>query len=68
MTLRLWDAASGTELAALTGHWGYVHAMAFSPDGKRLAAGSLDDTARLWDAVGGALLATLPATRESSLP
>ena len=34
-TVRLWDPATGAELATLTGHTGRVTAVAFSPDGRR---------------------------------
>ena len=56
---RLWDAATGTELAVLKGHENSVLSVAFSPDGTRLATGSLDNTARLWDASTGKELAVL---------
>ena len=45
---------------ALTGHGDYVHAAAFSPDGRfivtgsvPIVAGSSDNTARIWDAATG---------------
>jgi WD40 repeat protein len=44
--VRLWDVARGVEKAALTGHRVFVLAVAFSPDGRKLAsAGSSFDGA-----------------------
>jgi WD40 repeat protein len=39
-------------------HGGGVHAVAFSPDGRRLLSGSVDRTARLWDVAKGARLSS----------
>ena len=50
-TIRLWDLATGTEVAELRGHRAYVHAVAFSPDGTRLASCSGDFTLRVWDSL-----------------
>ena len=47
-TARLWDAASGTEIAVLSGHEGAVFSAAFSPDGARIVTASDDNTARIW--------------------
>ena len=40
-TVRLWDVASGKETARLEGHGDAVWSVAFSPDGTRLASGSV---------------------------
>jgi WD40 repeat protein len=43
----VWDVASGRELARIPHDEGVLDA-AFSPDGKYIASGSYDRSARLW--------------------
>ncbi len=50
--VKIYDADTGKELRALTGHTGGVTALAYSADGKWLASGSLDATVRVWDEEG----------------
>ena len=49
-TARIWDAATGRQLAVLSGHDEPVRTAAFSPDGRRIVTASADQTARIWDA------------------
>jgi WD40 repeat protein len=57
--VRLLDRASGKELHRLKGPTRDVLSLAFSPDGKRLAAASNDQKAYLWDVESGKLVHTL---------
>ena len=56
-TVRIWDAATGRERAALKGQangpLGTVEAVAVAPDGSWLASGGRDGTVRIWDAATG---------------
>jgi WD40 repeat protein/class 3 adenylate cyclase len=46
---RLWDAASGAEVAVLQGHSGDVYDGAFSPDGRWLVSAGAAGEALVWD-------------------
>ena len=58
-SVRLFDANSTRQLAAMSGHADWALHVAISPDGKTLASGSADGTVRLWNAADGKPIATL---------
>lgn len=71
-TIRLWHVPTGEKRFTLTGHaknrnsghTSDVYSVAFSPDGKLLASGGIDDL-RLWNPTTGRALVTLTANRSS---
>ena len=46
--IMLWQVSSCSPVMTYVGHRGWVHTLAFSPDGEWLASGSSDRTIRLW--------------------
>src|SRR5262249_50556702 len=50
----VWDVRSGEKVRTLEGQKKVATVVAFSPDGKTLAAGRDDGSVRLWDAATGA--------------
>jgi WD40 repeat protein len=59
--VNLWEGADGGLVAVLSGHLLGVHAVAFSPDGQRVASGSKGEEAvKLWDVTTRHEVATLP--------
>jgi WD40 repeat protein len=72
-TIRLCQADTGKELCKLEGHQdvihnrgsssGYLNALVFSPDGKRLASAGCDGMGRVWDTTTGKLLHVLEGHR-----
>jgi WD40 repeat protein len=51
--LRLWDVEAGEQRLVLKGYTGIVGAVAFAPDGKRVAAGDEGCGVTLWATAGG---------------
>lgn len=49
VSIRLWDVATGENIATFWGHTTDIQSLAFSPDGTLLASGSYDGTILLWD-------------------
>jgi WD40 repeat protein/serine/threonine protein kinase len=65
--IKVWDLPARKEIASVPVSGTGVQAMALSPDGRVLAAGSSDLPIKLWDVRGQRTLATLPETGVGSL-
>jgi len=49
----VWDSSTGEVQNVLEGHTNLVRSVAFSPDGRRIVSGSLDNSVRVWDSLAG---------------
>jgi WD40 repeat protein len=56
--IKVWDAATATELRTLSGHKRPVGQLAFSPDGRLLASVSPGEACKLWDVETGQVVRT----------
>jgi len=62
-TVHVWEASSGKQIRALSGHTKPVMHAEFSPDGTQIISASADGTARLWNvATGESVVANDPNT------
>jgi WD40 repeat protein len=57
--VHVFDAVTGKPIYSLNGQSSVVFSLAFSPDNRLLATGSVDTTVSLWDAATGKLLCTM---------
>jgi tricorn protease-like protein len=59
--VRVWEVATGKELALIEDHADWIFDLAWSPDGKRLATASRDKTSKVFDVEKKESIATFPA-------
>jgi WD40 repeat protein/serine/threonine protein kinase len=58
--VKVWNVATGQEIRTLGGHGERLRSVVFSPDGRRLAAGSISRGAKIWDWKKGRVVFELP--------
>lgn len=63
--VKLWDVASGREIASLPGHSEHINSIAFSKDDRLIFTGSWDGTLKMWDATFHQCLKTIPTRKKS---
>jgi WD40 repeat protein len=54
-TVKVWNPETGANVKTLSGLTDHVFAVAISPDGKQVAAGSYDGEIRVWTVADGAV-------------
>lgn len=65
-TIKLWEAATGHQLGALSGNTGEATVLAFSPDGHYLVSGTADGAVALWEIATAEQLLSLISTANGS--
>jgi WD40 repeat protein len=65
MTVRIWNVNTGKCERVLKGHDHWVHAVAYSPDGKLVASCGDDRTVRIWDVQTGRCKQRIRAHRDT---
>jgi len=63
--VRVWDVATGKELALIEDHADWIFDLAWSPDGRRLATASRDKTSKVFDVEKKESIATFPGHAET---
>lgn len=63
--VRVWEVATGKELAIIEDHADWIFDLAWSPDGKRLATASRDKTSKVFDVEKKESIATFPGHAET---
>jgi WD40 repeat protein/serine/threonine protein kinase len=53
-TIKIWNAANGTEITTLTGNESTIYNAVFSPDGKLIVSSCKDGTIKVWNVSTGA--------------
>jgi small GTP-binding protein len=67
-TVKLWKVPGGELLRTLEGHTGKVDTVTFSPNGRLLASGSVDNTIRIWSCEIWETVAVIPLQSDQSWP
>ncbi|HEX9131932.1 MAG TPA: serine/threonine-protein kinase [Ktedonobacteraceae bacterium] len=57
-TVQLWNALSGDDLLIYRDHFYFVNAVAWSPDGKKIASASADTNVQVWNVATGSNILT----------
>jgi|GEM_PF-462214 len=65
-SVKIWDANTGREIRTLFGHTANVVSVAYSRDGKRIAASASDGSIRVWDVTTGGETVVLRQLRHAT--